>query len=531
MFDVITDLIQRSLRMLGFRSINAQFFFSYLLIFCCAALTAAVLFLSVRDATQLDMAGAQRMLSQKMAKESILVAQKVLPMSQLEQTVQRFENSHRLLLKGDVGQKIQPLKLASARRQLEVVDREWAQYRQRVMAVAGGAATEAELRGLASESEQILKDMNEVVGLMSADANSTAASQRWLAMGSTLIILLLVVLGRLAGMNWLMHRIGALRHRLELVGAGDFSQPLEARFADDEIGRITHAYNQLLIQVGEMIRAVRESAQAADESCARMASMASVNSSNVREQQAEINQVATAMNQMLATSQEVARSTVEAASAADTAERETSSGHAVMQVSVDAIRDLTQHVEGLSEVMQQLLADSEEIGRVLEVISSIAAQTNLLALNAAIEAARAGEQGRGFAVVADEVRNLAARTQTSAGEISGLITRLQTQAGRASAAMGESRQGSELTLQQIEAAQNAFEHIVDAVQTIRGMANKIATAAEEQSHVAEEMNRSLNRIGEVAEQSAHSSIETESTSQSINRSMDGLRDLTLRFRL
>ncbi len=328
-----------------------------------------------------------------------------------------------------------------------------------------------------------------------------------------------------------MHRIGALRHRLELVGSGDFSQPLEARFDDDEIGRITHAYNQLLIQVGEMIRAVRESAQAADESCARMASMASVNSSNVREQQAEIDQVATAMNQMLATSHEVARSTVEAASAADTAERETSSGHAVMQVSVDAIRDLSRHVEGLSEVMQQLLADSEEIGRVLEVISSIAAQTNLLALNAAIEAARAGEQGRGFAVVADEVRNLAARTQTSAGEISGLISRLQAQAGRASAAMGESRQGSELTLQQIEAAQNAFEHIVDAVQTIRGMANQIATAAEEQSHVAEEMNRSLNRIGEVAEQSAHSSIETESTSQSINRSMDGLRDLTLRFRL
>ena len=274
MFDAITDLIQRSLRLLGLRSINSQFFFSYLLIFCCAALTAAVLFLSVRDATQLDMAGAQRMLSQKMAKESILVAQKVLPMSQLEQTVQRFESSHRLLLKGDTAQNIKPLKLASARQQLEVVDREWEQYRQRVMAVAAGGTTEAELRGLAADSEQILKDMDEVVGLMSADANSTAASQRWLAMSSTLIILLLVVLGRLAGMNWLMHRIGALRHRLELVGSGDFSQPLEARFDDDEIGRITHAYNQLLTQVGEMIRAVRESAQAADESCARMASMA-----------------------------------------------------------------------------------------------------------------------------------------------------------------------------------------------------------------------------------------------------------------
>ena len=306
---------------------------------------------------------------------------------------------------------------------------------------------------------------------------------------------------------------------------------MNARYADNELGEITESYNRLLQQVGEMIEAVRRSAEQAAEHCNHMARMAAASAQNVQGQQAEIEQVATAMQEMLATSQEVARSTVEAAQAADLAESETSKGHAVMNVSVEAIRGLSGHVDGLAEVMQQLLADSAEIGRVLEVISSIAGQTNLLALNAAIEAARAGEQGRGFAVVADEVRSLAARTQTSAGEISGLIERLQQQAGRASEAMGESRQGSELTLQQIESAQLAFEHIVEAVQTIRGMATQIATAAEEQSQVADDMNRSLLSIASAAERAAQSTGETEQISQAARQDMLELQGLTDRFRL
>ena len=202
-----------------------------------------------------------------------------------------------------------------------------------------------------------------------------------------------------------------------------------------------------------------------------------------------------------------------------------------MNESVTAIRALTGHVDGLAGVMQQLVKDSHEIGKVLNVISGIAEQTNLLALNAAIEAARAGEQGRGFAVVADEVRSLASRTQDSAKEVSVLVERLQSQATRAGDAMDASRQSSSTTLTQIEAAQHALGEIVGAVQTIRGMTNQIATAAEEQSQVAEDMNQSLTRIAQVADQAASATHDTAASGNTIMQSMNGLKALTGRFRL
>ncbi|SDI12386.1 methyl-accepting chemotaxis protein [Pseudomonas benzenivorans] len=527
MSDSLAQGIQLLLRGLGLRTINLQFLFSYSLIFLCAALTAGVLFLSDRDAGQLDMAGAQRMLSQKLTKESMLVAQGLMPLAALEGTLQRFENAHRLLLLGD--QDTAPIQLPGAQARLAQVDRLWQRVQPAVLGVARGDG--ASLPALVADSEQLLAEMHEVVTLLAADANHNATIQRWVALGSTLGILLLAVLGRVVGMNWLMRQLDELRGRLELVGQGDFSRPLALSYADNELGQIGAAYNRLLQQVGNMIKAVRQAADEADGHCTYMAELAAESARSVVGQQAEIDQVATAMNEMLATSQEVARSTVEAASAADIAERETCNGQAVMSVSVAAIRELSGHVEGLSDLMQRLTADSQEIGRVLEVISAIADQTNLLALNAAIEAARAGEQGRGFAVVADEVRSLAARTQSSAGEISLLIERLQQQTGRASAAMGASRRGSDATLQQIEAAQGALEQIVGAVQTIRGMTNQIATAAEEQSQVADDMHRSLTHIAGVADQAALSTRDTESTSRTITQSMGGLQSMTGRFRL
>ncbi|MCH2342496.1 MAG: methyl-accepting chemotaxis protein [Pseudomonas sp.] len=529
MTSTLANVIQSVLRGLGLRTINQQFFFSYSLIFLCAALTAGVLFMSSKDASQIDMAGAQRMLSQKMMKEALLASQGIDGPAEVEKTIQRFEQSHRLLLNGDGSQGIAPVELASGKQALAHVDQIWQRYRSEVQALAAGRTID--LNTVAADANELLAATNEVVSLISAEANRSAAQQLWVAMGTTFCILLLVVLGRVTGMNWLMLQIDELRSRLERVSQGDFSAPLQVQYADNEMGKINLAYNRLLVQVGEMIRGVRQAADEADGQCVRMANMAGDSARNVEAQQAEIDQVATAMNEMLATSQEVARSTVEAASAADLAEQETSAGNAVMNESVTAIRALTGHVDGLAGVMQQLVQDSHEIGKVLNVISGIAEQTNLLALNAAIEAARAGEQGRGFAVVADEVRSLASRTQDSAKEVSVLVERLQSQANRAGEAMDASRQSSSVTLSQIEVAQHALGQIVGAVQTIRGMTNQIATAAEEQSQVAEDMNQSLTRIAQVADQAAGATHDTATSGNTIMQSMNGLKALTGRFRL
>lgn len=422
-----------------------------------------------------------------------------------------------------VGARSEPQALA----RLQAVDRLWQSYRPAVLALAGGEL--GRLSQVSSESEALLSEMHAAVTLMAAENNRLAAIQRWVSLCATLTILLLVILGRVCGMSWLMNQIDELRHRLEDVSRGDFSRPLQARYPDNEMGQITLAYNQLLGQVGSMIRAVRLAADEAGQQSAEMGTAAARSASDVQGQQAEIDQVATAMNEMLATSQEVARSTVEAAGAADVAERETRNGSQVMQVSVGTIRELVGHVDSMDGVLQQLVADSQEIGRVLEVITGIADQTNLLALNAAIEAARAGEQGRGFAVVADEVRSLAQRTQSSAGEIGQLIERLHQQTGRASHAMGQSREGSAQALENIQATQQVLGNIVDAVQSIRGMATQIATAAEEQSQVAEDMNQSLSRIAQVSHKAVAATLQVEQSSQGIIGSMQTLQRRTAEF--
>ena len=272
MSETLTRGVQGVLRGLGLRSINAQFFFSYSLIFICAALTALALFLSDRDATQIDRAGAQRMLSQKMAKESILVAQGAIPLEALQSTIQRFEQSHRLLLQGDPSQGVAPLQQPEVQQRMRQVDQRWQQYRTVVLAVAQG--DKQALSSLAGDSDALLGQVNEVTALVSADANRAASQQRWIALASTLAILVLVVLGRVTGMSWLMRQIDELRGRLEKVSQGDFSAPLNARYADNELGEITESYNRLLQQVGEMIEAVRRSAEQAAEHCNHMARMA-----------------------------------------------------------------------------------------------------------------------------------------------------------------------------------------------------------------------------------------------------------------
>lgn len=251
----------------------------------------------------------------------------------------------------------------------------------------------------------------------------------------------------------------------------------------------------------------------------------------LQQQTTEIQLVATAMNEMTATVQEVANNATSTSSASNQASAESAEGSQIVQHTINSIRQLSSDVENAADVILKLEKDSENIGAVLDVIKSIAEQTNLLALNAAIEAARAGEQGRGFAVVADEVRTLASRTQTSTTEIEEMIDALQKGTTEAVGVMQAGKDRARGSVDTAGKAGSALKSITDSINLISDMNTQIATAAEEQTSVAEEINRNITNINGATERTTSGAQETSAASEDLARMAAGLQDLVNRFRL
>jgi len=235
------------------------------------------------------------------------------------------------------------------------------------------------------------------------------------------------------------------------------------------------------------------------------------------------------MTEMSATAQEVARHAAQAAQAADDADRHAQEGDKVMQSTMKTISLMRNEIGNTANVIQRLETDSVRIGKVLEVIRGIAEQTNLLALNAAIEAARAGEAGRGFAVVADEVRTLAQRTAVSTAEINQIIDSVQTGASDAVLAIQGGQARSEESVEQVNNASNTLQRITSAVEAIRDMNRQIATAAEEQTSVAEDISRNLTEITAIASTNQDNVKRTQSASNDLHGLSIGLNDVISRL--
>ena len=370
------------------------------------------------------------------------------------------------------------------------------------------------LRGADRDTaEQLTHMANELQAFAASEAERIRQATLRTVILSVLILLgsalCISVLASILLSRRLVTPITDLVGHMEQLGQGRFDQPITSNRAD-ELGTLARSADQLRGFLQDTAAGLRHSTSELDQASGGLNSVATKMAHGSREQFSRTDQVATAMQEMSATAAEVARYAADAAGAANAADESAREGRQTMTQAIESMQELLQQVGHTTEVISRLEGDSHRIGKVLEVIQSIAEQTNLLALNAAIEAARAGEAGRGFAVVADEVRTLAKRTSESTSEIQNIISSVQNGAQQAVKAIDAGRTSSDASMQQVTLAGDSLQRIAQAVESIRDMNRQIATAAEEQTSVSEDISRNITEITDIA---ATTQQEVEHTSR------------------
>ncbi len=360
--------------------------------------------------------------------------------------------------------------------------------------------------------------------------DSDSAQARTLQLGSTLLTLLFGILAAVIITRQITRPIRETLGVVERIAGGDLTHNLVVT-RRDELGSlqqgIQHMSEALRKLISGILDGVTQIASAGEE----LSAVTEQTSVGVNSQKIETDQVATAMHQMTATVQEVARNAEQASQAATDADGEARAGDKVVAEAIAQIERLATEVARSTEAMTQLQQESNKIGSVMDVIKAVAEQTNLLALNAAIEAARAGEAGRGFAVVADEVRGLAQRTQNSTEEIEGLVAGLQSGTQQVATVMNNSRALTDSSVALTRKAGASLENITRTVSNIQSMNQQIAAAAEQQSAVAEEISRSIISVRDVCEQTAAASDETASSSVELARLGHQLQMMVSHFKI
>jgi methyl-accepting chemotaxis protein len=314
-----------------------------------------------------------------------------------------------------------------------------------------------------------------------------------------------------------------LRNRIDNLASadGDLTQQLKLN-THAELIALSGGFNLFLQKLRDMINELKNVSHEVRDSSATSEQISRDTNQQTSQQQLEISSVVTATNEMSATSHEVARLAQSTADGAKKSQDIIKKSQAALSIAVDGVRNLANDMGDASQSISQVAARSEDITRIIDVIKAIAEQTNLLALNAAIEAARAGEQGRGFAVVADEVRSLASKTQNSTDEINSMIQSLQLEVSKAVTIIDNSTTKAEESVEQTHQAFTSLSEVVETTDTINDNADQVAAAAEEQSQVAEEINKNLTIIGDAADTLAQLSEQSQQSNQHLIIQVDSL---------
>jgi len=414
--------------------------------------------------------------------------------------------------------------------QLEEAHAGMRRYREVLVEVAGLFEQKQNMRDqVDQESKAMDKIMN---GLMDTQQRLAREDQHSAFVQIAVLTVLALVIGLFASVVISRQITAPLALTVELarrIAKGDLTVQAKSN-RKDELGDLQNAMQDMAQNLNTLVQGIGNGVTHISTSAEKLSAMSEQTSAGVRQQKSEVDQVATAMHEMASTVQEVARNTTDASAAATLADQQARHGSTVVKQATLQISELAVAIEELGGAMNVLSQDSEQIGKVIDVIKAVAEQTNLLALNAAIEAARAGEQGRGFAVVADEVRSLAQRTQDSTKEIEALIVTLQQGAQAASTLMASSRERTLDTVVLAQKAELAITEINQSIGTIQEMSLQISAAAEQQSAVADEINRSIVSVRDVADQSAVASEESAAATVELASLGQDLQRMTAHFR-
>ncbi|RRJ83286.1 methyl-accepting chemotaxis protein [Aestuariirhabdus litorea] len=377
---------------------------------------------------------------------------------------------------------------------------------------------------------RVMEDVRAIAATAQESASATVRLDKTLI----LVICLASVVCAVAVAVWVGRSIHGPLNRvnriLSQIAAGDLTHKLDAS-GQDEFGVLATQVNQLVGRLHSLISQINASSEQVSDAAAKARKVSEDSLQAIESQREQTTQVASAVTQMGATAHEVAGSVEHSLQEVESLNEVAGESQRVILETIADIQNLQKSVLSSTDTIHRLNDFSSEIGSVLDVIRTIAEQTNLLALNAAIEAARAGEQGRGFAVVADEVRALASRTQQSTQDIQATVEKLQTQASQAASMMSSSSEQASSCVESTQHTEDALEAIVEGLSRIKDMSAQIATAAEEQSVVSQQVTQSVTSIAEMAEMASDNAQQTANESDSLQHMVEQQNTLIRQFRI
>ncbi len=480
-----------------------------------------------KNSRAINLAGRQRMLSQKLTKELFAIAHNLNSRSDLDATVALFEKTHRGLLEGDIELGLAPQSDSKVVSQLNKVGTYWNELKSLISSMQSGSVEIADK--IYIQSIVVLKEMNKAVGMIEENA-ADVGFLKSMVMAIFLFSFVIAALVYLYIIKNLIKPVREMTEKTSLLSNGNFTADIKIKVSD-EIGIMAQNFNRMKNVISAIIKKIYASTDNLASNTEELSATTGQINSGIDSQTKLTEQSATAVTEISQTIMDVAKNASDASTSAKESVEVAAEAKKAVEDTVSGMLSIAQRVEESASTIEELGKSSKQIGEIISVIEDIADQTNLLALNAAIEAARAGEQGRGFAVVADEVRKLAERTGKATGEISEMIKKIQKDTEISVKSMGDGKEKVEEGVKLAEEAKVSLDKILSASERGFDMVQMIATATEEQSAAIDEVSSSMENVSEISKSSQMSVSQINTATEDLASLANELRELVSWFKI